>query len=84
MQGLMILAAMLGTILWGSSVLGVLFYIHSLSSLSPQTQDSMWQGMLLSLIFYTDRGGGGGRPWYSGSVLDGWSTGQVIDPAPGA
>ena len=26
----------------------------------------------------------GGRPWYSVSVLDFWSTGQAINPAPGA
>ena len=25
-----------------------------------------------------------GHPWYSGSVLDWWSTGRVINPAPGA
>ena len=25
-----------------------------------------------------------GHPWYSSSALDCWSTGQVIDPAPGA
>ena len=26
----------------------------------------------------------GGRPWYSGSTLDCWSTDQVVDAAPGA